>query len=42
MDGERPAIRDGFPQKVGASLMNSAGLTRKELSATLEPGDSDR
>jgi putative toxin-antitoxin system antitoxin component (TIGR02293 family) len=30
------AIREGFPQKVIGSVMNSAGLTLKELSATLD------
>ena len=32
----RAAIREGFPQKVVGSVMNSAGLTLKELSATLD------
>ena len=32
----RSAIREGFPQKVVGSVMNSAGLTLKELSATLD------
>jgi putative toxin-antitoxin system antitoxin component (TIGR02293 family) len=32
----RSAIREGFPQKVVGSLMSSAGLTLKELSATLD------
>jgi putative toxin-antitoxin system antitoxin component (TIGR02293 family) len=32
----RSAIREGFPQKVVASLMTSAGLTLKELSAALD------
>ena len=31
----RSAIREGFPQKVVGSVMNSAGLTLKELSAAL-------
>jgi putative toxin-antitoxin system antitoxin component (TIGR02293 family) len=30
------AIREGFPQKVVGSVMHSAGLTLKELSATLD------
>jgi putative toxin-antitoxin system antitoxin component (TIGR02293 family) len=30
------AIREGFPQKVVVSVLNSAGLTLKELSATLD------
>lgn len=30
------AIREGFPQKVVGSVMVSAGLTLKELSATLD------
>jgi putative toxin-antitoxin system antitoxin component (TIGR02293 family) len=32
----RSAIREGFPQKVVASVMNSVGLTLKELSAALD------
>ena len=32
----RSAIRKGFPQEVVGSVMNSAGLTLKELSATLD------
>ena len=32
----RSAIREGFPQEVVGSVMNSAGLTLKELSATLD------
>ena len=32
----RLAIREGFPQKVVGSVMNSAGLTVKELSAALD------
>jgi len=32
----RSAIREGFPQKVVGSVMNSAGLTLKQLSATLD------
>jgi len=32
----RSAIREGFPQKVVGSVMNSAGLTLKELAATLD------
>lgn len=32
----RSAIREGFPQKVVGSVMNSAGLTLRELSATLD------
>jgi len=32
----RAAIREGFPQQVVGSVMNSAGLTLKELSATLD------
>jgi putative toxin-antitoxin system antitoxin component (TIGR02293 family) len=32
----RTAIREGFPQKVVGSIMSSAGLTLKELSATLD------
>ena len=32
----RAAIREGFPQKVVGSMMNSAGLTLKELSAALD------
>jgi putative toxin-antitoxin system antitoxin component (TIGR02293 family) len=32
----RSAIREGFPQEVVGSLMNSARLTLKELSATLD------
>ena len=32
----RSAIREGFPQKVVGSVMQSAGLTLKELSATLD------
>ena len=35
-DDLRSAIREGFPQKVVGSLMSSAGLTLKELSATLD------
>ena len=31
----RTAIREGFPQKVVGRLMSSAGLSLKELSATL-------
>lgn len=30
------AIREGFPQKVVGSVMNSAGLTLKQLSASLD------
>ncbi|MBI4909116.1 MAG: DUF2384 domain-containing protein [Acidobacteria bacterium] len=30
------AIREGFPQKVVGSVMNSSGLTLKQLSATLD------
>jgi putative toxin-antitoxin system antitoxin component (TIGR02293 family) len=30
------AIREGFPQKVVGSVMNSAGLTLRQLSATLD------
>jgi len=32
----RSAIREGFPQQVVGSVMTSAGLTLKELSATLD------
>ena len=32
----RSAIREGFPQPVVGSVMHSAGLTLKELSATLD------
>ena len=32
----RSAIREGFPQRVVGSVMNSARLTLKELSATLD------
>ena len=32
----RSAIREGFPQAVVGSVMNSSGLTLKELSATLD------
>ncbi len=32
----RSAIREGFPQNVVGSVMNSAGLTLKELSTTLD------
>jgi putative toxin-antitoxin system antitoxin component (TIGR02293 family) len=32
----RAAIREGFPQEVVGSVMHSAGLTLKELSATLD------
>src|ERR1022692_1857941 len=32
----RSAIREGFPQKVVGSVMSSARLTLKELSATLD------
>jgi len=32
----RSAIREGFPQKVVGSVMNSAGLTLKELSVALD------
>jgi putative toxin-antitoxin system antitoxin component (TIGR02293 family) len=32
----RSAIREGFPQEVVGSVMNSAGLTLKELSAALD------
>jgi putative toxin-antitoxin system antitoxin component (TIGR02293 family) len=32
----RTAVREGFPQEVVGSVMSSAGLTLKELSATLD------
>ncbi len=32
----RSAIREGFPQKVVRNVMNSAGLTLKELSVALD------
>jgi putative toxin-antitoxin system antitoxin component (TIGR02293 family) len=32
----RSAIREGFPQRVVSSVMTSAGLTLRELSATLD------
>ena len=32
----RSAIREGFPQEVVGSMMHSAGLTLKELSAALD------
>lgn len=32
----RSAIREGFPQEVVGSVMHAAGLTLKELSATLD------
>jgi putative toxin-antitoxin system antitoxin component (TIGR02293 family) len=32
----RTAIREGFPQKVVASILSSTGLTLKELSTTLD------
>jgi putative toxin-antitoxin system antitoxin component (TIGR02293 family) len=35
-DELRSAIREGFPQRVVGSVMVSAGLTLKELSATLD------
>jgi len=35
-DDLRSAIREGFPQAVVASAMNSSGLTLKELSTALD------
>jgi putative toxin-antitoxin system antitoxin component (TIGR02293 family) len=35
-DDLQTAIREGFPQEVVGSVMNSAGLTLKQLSAALD------